>query len=799
MLLNHKNSVKLYMTINQNTYGAGQIKYLKNLEPVRKTPGMYIGDEEQAIKQMLWEVVDNSVDEYLAQHNKIINITIDSKLKKFTVEDKGRGIPIETHPEEKISTLELVLTKLHAGGKFGQSGYKFSGGLHGVGVSATNALSKYFYAEVSRDGEKWCIEFSKGEVVHHIKFIGLSETTGTIISFIPDDEILPHAIMPPESVIAERLHEIAMLNTGLKITLTYDGNVQSFYEESFKNVMQYYVNDFICNSTYVNDKADKFELETIFGWSKTQEMFVCFTNGIRQSEGGDHLRGAYMAITDIVLKYVQEYQNKMNRKTPVVKQEDVKSNLCILLSLKMMGARFTSQTKEKLSSADARTYIKNIIYKVFGDYMENNPLICKTLVNHAISVATAREDASKDKVVIKGSKSLPSQLAVCTSKKPSECELFIVEGDGAGGSARMGRDRTTQAVLPINGKLLNVMRASPQKIYNSASIKALMSSIGIDYNKEFDIDKLNYHKIIILTDADTDGLHILTLLLIFFIQTRPEIVSNGFIYIVYPPLYKVTLDRKSIYAQDNNALYDIIYSKFVINYPLLKNNNHMSAENVKTLFLDLQDYYNECKNKNLHIDSSLIMLLSYHNIDEISSVLQSDVKLIKETDQQKTLVISSLYGTNTYVINKTHCKFNINVNTISHNNNHFNNIGELYNFILTNRNKGIVVTRFKGLGEMNFSELEETCLNAAKRQLVQVKINPDDYVYMINYCKLLMDSSPARTQFLKKALGIDIKLDSDLVNDNNDEIDVDDVKNNKQSIEDMDTDDDSLGDNNNEY
>lgn len=765
---------------NNDIYTSNEITYLKDLEPVRKRPGMYMGAEEAMPKQMISEAIDNSVDECLAGHNTKIIISINTQTGLCEVRDYGRGIPTELHPVENISTLELVLTKLHAGGKFGQSGYKFSGGLHGVGISATNALSKEFICRSYRNNEIYEIRFEKGVLVQSATKIDVTNERGTYIGFIPDFELLPHAIMPTAEEMIERLKEIALLNINVEIILNYNDVTYNFLETSFNKSLYKYVNDLICEPIHVvkNEVSDQlnknFELNCLFSWSKKQCVNVCFTNGIRQLSGGDHLRGAQSAITDILLKYIQEYQQRKNKRNPVVISDDVKTNLCILISLKMVDPRFTSQTKEKLSSIDARNFVKKHVLHVFNDFMEQNISQAQIIIDKIIECAEIRESSQKEKGVVQSNLALPASLAVCTSKKPEECELLIVEGDGAGGSARMGRDRYFQAVLPINGKLLNVIRATPQKIYNSQSIKSLMASIGIKY-KTFNVDELKYGKIIILTDADTDGLHILTLLLIFFIHVCPEIVIRGYIYVVYPPLYKVTINKKVQYARNTESLNKIIYQKFANSYELIKNDVILNAENVESLYLLLSNYFNECKLKNMHIDSTLVMTLCYHTIDELRNIFKCTVQQEYENEHEKCISITSIYGYNKYIINKinTVIKYDI----IKYNNINYINIYDAYLFIHENKNKGIVIQRFKGLGEMNANELEYTCLDVNNRHLVQLSIEPENVEKTFNECRQIMDNTEERRTWLRQSLGIDIEevSEQNLIND-----EIEDIANNDE-------------------
>lgn len=558
---------------NETNYGADAIQVLEGLEAVRKRPGMYIGSTgPRGLHHLVYEVVDNAVDEALAGYCDNIIVTIHPD-NSITVDDNGRGIPVEKHPKEKIPTVEVVLTILHAGGKFGGSGYKVSGGLHGVGVSVVNALSTRVVVHVRRDGKEYEISFDHGKTSEKLHEIGATKTTGTTVTFWPDPEIFKETTVYDFSTLQARFREMAFLNKGLKITLiderTTDESGQ-YTTEVFhaEGGLQDFVK-FLNEGKETLNKPIYFEAENADGvveiamqWSTSYStnMVMSFANNIHTIDGGTHLDGFKQGVTRTMNDYARS-KGLLKEKDSNLSGDDTREGLAAVVSVKLHDPQFEGQTKGKLGNTEIRGLVQTAVMKGLAEYLEENPTPAKRIINKASQALKAREAARKAREMTRrkgvlDSFSLPGKLADCSSKNPAESEIFIVEGDSAGGSAKQARDRKYQAIMPLRGKILNVERAGLHRSLSSDTISSLITAIGTNIGEDFNADNARYHRIIIMTDADVDGAHIRCLLLTFFYRYMPELISRGYIYIAQPPLYglKKKGGKKLEYIFNDDAL-----------------------------------------------------------------------------------------------------------------------------------------------------------------------------------------------------------------------------------------------------
>lgn len=549
---------------SKQLYTAQQIQVLEGLEPVRKRPGMYIGStSERGLHHILFEVVDNSVDESLNGYCDRIEVVLRAD-GSASCEDNGRGIPVGIHPKLGISAVEVALTKLHAGSKFGTGGYKVSGGLHGVGVSVVNALSEWLEVTVKQDGGEFYVKFERGKTVIPLKRVGNTRKTGTYVRFMPDAEIFDTVEFSFDTV-AQRLRELAYLNSGLEINL-YDERTDRRVQYKFDGGLIEFVkalnkNKDVLHPEPIYGKASREDIELEFAFQYNDsyiENVQSFANTIRTHEGGTHESGFKTALTRIM--------NDLGRKAGVLKEndsnltgEDIREGIAAVLHVKIRDPQFEGQTKTKLGNSEVAGAVQTLVTEFLTDYFDHHPNLVKIIVQKAVVAARAREAARQARELTKRKgaldiTSLPGKLTDCTSRDPSECELFLVEGDSAGGSAKQARDRRFQAILPLRGKILNVEKARPDRALSQEEIRSLITAIGTGFSEDFDITKARYHRIIIMTDADVDGSHIRTLLLTFFFRYMPGIIEEGYLYIAEPPLYLVKRGRSEVYLYSDEEL-----------------------------------------------------------------------------------------------------------------------------------------------------------------------------------------------------------------------------------------------------
>ncbi|MFF2889183.1 DNA topoisomerase (ATP-hydrolyzing) subunit B [Paenibacillus sp. NPDC057967] len=560
------------MSLEQHTYDESQIQVLEGLEAVRKRPGMYIGSTSgKGLHHLVWEVVDNSIDEALAGHCTKIDVIVHEN-NSITVIDNGRGIPVGMNTKLQKSTLEVVMTVLHAGGKFGGEGYKVSGGLHGVGVSVVNALSEHVNVQVSRDGKIYQQEYRRGIPQYDVKTVGDTDTTGTRTTFLPDTEIFTETTVYEYEILQNRIRELAFLNKGIEITLTdertdvsnsfkYDGGLNEFV--LFLNRNREALHE---TPIYVEGSKDHIQVEVALQYNDSySENIYSFANNINTHEGGTHESGFKSALTRIINDYARK-SNLIKDNDSNFSGDDVREGLTAIISVKIPEPQFEGQTKTKLGNSEVRGIVESFFAEKFQEFLEENPGVSRRIVEKGLQAARAREAARKARELTRRKSalevgSLPGKLADCSSKDASISELYIVEGDSAGGSAKQGRDRHFQAILPLRGKILNVEKARLDRILGNAEIRAIITALGTGISDDFDIAKARYHKIIIMTDADVDGAHIRTLLLTFFYRYMRQIIEAGFVYIAQPPLFKIERNKVVRYALTEKER-DVVLAEF---------------------------------------------------------------------------------------------------------------------------------------------------------------------------------------------------------------------------------------------
>ena len=558
----------------EEKYDASKIDKLEGLEAVRKRPGMYIGDpDERGLHHCVFEVLDNSIDEHLAGFCTQVDVTVHMD-GSVSIRDDGRGIPVDVHPKWQMPAVELVLTNLHAGGKFGQGAYKYSGGLHGVGAKCVNALSDWFKVEVSRDGKVYYMEFARGVTVRKLEVIGKSKKTGTLVTFKPDATIFTITTEFKFEILANRLRELAFLNPGIIITLTDERCENKMERFVYKEGIEEFVRQLGKNKQVIHPKAiilsrqkDEVFVDCVLQYNDSyNDQILCFANSIPNTDGGTHLTGFRSALTRAINQYAKAHE-LLKDKDPSISGDDVREGLVCVLSVKLPNPRFESQTKVKLVNTEIDGVVSSTVYEGLMTYFDANPPVAKKVLDKALMAARAREAARKARETVRKSAltggGLPGKLADCSDRDPVNTELYIVEGDSAGGSAKQGRDRKFQAILPIRGKLINVEKARLDKVLQNTEIRTMITAIGTGIGSgegegAFDLTKLRYFKIIIMTDADVDGSHIRTLLLTFFYRQMTELVKQGYVYIAQPPLYQIARKKRVEYVDDDAQLNRIL-------------------------------------------------------------------------------------------------------------------------------------------------------------------------------------------------------------------------------------------------
>ncbi|QKG28313.1 DNA topoisomerase (ATP-hydrolyzing) subunit B [Campylobacter sp. RM16187] len=732
----------------QQNYGAENIKVLKGLEAVRKRPGMYIGDTHiNGLHHMIYEVVDNSIDEAMAGYCDTINIEITNEGSAI-ISDNGRGIPVDMHPTEKISAATVVLTVLHAGGKFDKDTYKVSGGLHGVGVSVVNALSKKLVVNIKRDGKLHRQEFAKGIPTSEMEVIKTTNRTGTMVEFWPDDSIFEVTEFDDE-ILTKRFRELAYLNP--KITINFKdqrtGRTESYH---FEGGLESFVTDM--NKSNPVSKAVSFSggeedviVDFALMYNETySENLLSFVNNIKTPDGGTHEAGFRAGLTRAITNYIAANAAVREKDTKIT-GDDIREGLIAVVSVKVPEPQFEGQTKGKLGSSYVKPIVQKMTFEVLVKYFEENPIEAKAIMNKALMAARGREAAKKARDLTRKKEglsvgTLPGKLADCQSKDASISELYLVEGDSAGGSAKQGRDRVFQAILPLKGKILNVEKSRLDKILKSDEIKNMITALGCGIGDEFDAEKLRYHKIIIMTDADVDGSHIQTLLLTFFFRFLNPVVENGYIYLAQPPLYRYKKGKKEIYLKDEKALNEFLIETGIegVEFEGIGNNDLIEFLKIvaayRSVLKELEKRFNVLSAIRYMIENPDIVskeyaeifqilkkyleneghniLNSYVNEDEIRIYVQTKSGL-EELIVNENLFTNPLYEEALFISNKIkEREFNFGKDVV-----------EILDEVEKNAKKGAYIQRYKGLGEMNPEQLWETTMNPENRRLLQISIN----------------------------------------------------------------------------
>ena len=814
-------NIQAAATAAPEKYDASKIDKLEGLEAVRKRPGMYIGDpDERGLHHCVFEVLDNSIDEHLAGYCDKIDVTVHMD-GSVSIGDNGRGIPVDIHPKFHIPAVELVLTNLHAGGKFGQGAYKYSGGLHGVGAKCVNALSDWFKVEVSREGKVYSMEFERGITTKKLSVIGQSKHTGTLITFKPDATIFTITTEFKFELLANRLRELAFLNPGVEILLkdertekserfVYRNGIEEFVRQLGRNKQVLHPKPIVLN----RQKEEVF-VDCVMQYNDAyNDQILCFANSIPNTDGGTHLTGFRSALTRAINQYAKQ-NSLLKEKDPAISGDDVREGLVCVLSVKLPNPRFESQTKVKLVNTEIDGIVSSVVYDGLMTYFDANPSVAKKVIEKGLLAARAREAARKARETVrKGALTgggLPGKLADCSDRDPANTELFIVEGDSAGGSAKQGRDRRFQAILPIRGKLINVEKARLDKVLQNNEIRTMITAVGTgigegDGEGAFNLTKLRYHKVIIMTDADVDGSHIRTLLLTFFYRQMPELIKRGFVYIAQPPLYQISRKKRVEYVDDDARLNKILIELGTeeVRVRNLADSKELSEKQLAEILEllesldkyaaalrrhggDFADYVEHRDPKTLELPRHLVKVRAgndetvHYFADEAGlakfGAENPDLGLFGEDDSDTTMIEKSKNG---HTRRARHvelheskaiadllaklAKKGLSVDHYAAQDKPLFellegegerqtvkplfSIPEILSGVMDIGRRGLNIKRFKGLGEMNPKELFETTMDPTRRKLLRIDL-ADAVEAEEMFTKLMGEEVEPRRQFIE--------------------------------------------------